>query len=166
MALILGIGVFFAWAMLVAAGDIRFRRVPNVLVAFGLGGAFISTLIHANPFGISPMQALIGMVVGLIGLFPFFAFRVMGAADVKVFAVLGAWCGWNALLWLWVVASLAAGVHALGLVLLSRTSLGALWQRGAPALVLGGRRATPYAACLTLPAAAWLAYLVISGGVR
>ncbi|RQS67064.1 prepilin peptidase [Burkholderia sp. Bp8963] len=166
MALLFCTGVFFAWAMLVALGDIRFRRVPNVLVVFGLVGAFGATLVHANPFGMSVMQAWVGMLVGLIGLFPFFAFRVMGAADVKVFAVLGAWCGVHALLGLWIVASLAAGIHALALVLLSGTSFGALWQRGAPALVLGGRRATPYAACLTLPAAAWLGYLVVSGGVR
>ncbi|MGS0894089.1 A24 family peptidase, partial [Burkholderia stagnalis] len=138
MALILCTGVFFAWAMLVAAGDIRMRRVPNVLVMFGLGGALASALVHANPFGISIQQSLIGMLVGLLGLFPFFAFRVMGAADVKVFAVIGAWCGTHALLWIWIVASVAAGVHALALVVLSGASFGALWQRGAPVMALGG----------------------------
>jgi prepilin peptidase CpaA len=166
MAHLFSIGIFFAWATLVAVGDIRFRRVPNALVATGLIAAFASALVNANPFGVFPDQALIGMLAGLIGLFPFFAFRVMGAADVKVFAVLGAWCGVHALLWLWVVASVAAGVHAIALMMLSRTSFGALWQRGAPAMALGGRRATPYAACLVVPAAVWLAHLVVTGGVR
>jgi prepilin peptidase CpaA len=159
-------GVFLVWAALVAVKDIRFRRVPNTLVAAGLIAAWIAAIFNFNPFGVFPKQALAGMLIGLVGLFPFFALRVMGAADVKVFAVLGAWCGVHALLWLWVVASLAAGAHALGLMLLSRTSFGALWKRGAPALTLGRRRATPYAACLTVPAAVWLVHLVSIGGVQ
>ncbi|MGU7769344.1 A24 family peptidase [Burkholderia sp. MR1-5-21] len=166
MAHLFSISIFFAWATLVAAGDIRFRRVQNPLVLAGLIAALASAFAGANPFGVSTDRALIGMLVGLVGLFPFFAFRVMGAADVKVFAVLGAWCGMHALLWLWVVASLAAGVHALALVMLSHTPLNALWQRGTPTMALGARRATPYAACLVAPAAIWLAYLVVTGGAR
>lgn len=166
MALLFSIGFFLAWATLVALGDIRFRRVPNTLVLAGLVAAWASTFAHANPFGIFPRQALIGMLVGMVSLFPFFAFRVMGAGDVKVFAVLGAWHGAQALFWLWAIASVAAAIHALALMLLSNTGFGALWRRGAPAMALGGRRATPYAACLVAPAAAWLLYLVVSGGVR
>lgn len=110
--------------------------------------------------------ALIGGVVGLVSLFPFFALRVMGAADVKVFAVLGAWCGLSVLPWLWIVASIAAGIHSLGLMLLSRTSFGTLGRHGAPVFALGARRSAPYAAFLAAPAAAWLAYLVHTGGTR
>ncbi|KGV89133.1 type IV leader peptidase family protein [Burkholderia pseudomallei ABCPW 30] len=114
--------------------------------------------------------ALIGGAVGLVSLFPFFALRVMGAADVKVFAVLGAWCGLSALPRLWVVASIAAGVHALALMLLTRTPPGSLGRGGAPApapaFALGARRAAPYAAFLVAPAAAWLAYLIHTGGTR
>lgn len=106
------------------------------------------------------------MLAGLIAFFPFFLLRVMGSADVKVFAVLGAWCGAQALPWLWVVASLAGGVHALVLMLLAHTSFGALWRRGEPSLMLGGRRATPYAACLVVPAAVWLLYVVAIRGVK
>ncbi|MBR8177342.1 MULTISPECIES: A24 family peptidase [Burkholderia] len=166
MAHLLSTSIFFAWAALVAAGDIRFRLVRNSLVICGGTAALVSSLIHANPFGISTGQALIGMLVGLVSFFPLFAMRVMGAADVKVFAVLGAWCGLPILLWLWVIASLAAGVHVLGLMLLTRTPLGALWVRGLPAMALGGRRSTPYAACLVVPAAIWLGYLVVTWSGR
>jgi prepilin peptidase CpaA len=159
-------GVFLAWMTFVAASDIRFRRISNALVMVGLTGALAGAFIGANPFGISAMQAALGMLAGLVGLFPFFLLRVMGAADVKIFAVLGAWCGAHALLWLWVAASVAAGIHALVVMLLSRTPIGALWRRGAPALTLGGYRATPYAACVAVPAAAWLVYLVATGSVR
>ncbi|MDN7933567.1 A24 family peptidase [Burkholderia metallica] len=159
-------GVFLAWAGFVAVSDIRFRRISNALVLAGLVGGLGSACVVANPFGISLHQAVAGMLVGLIGLMPFFLLRVMGAADVKIFAVLGVWCGAHALLWLWVAASVAAGGHALVLMLLSRTSLGGLWRRRQPALTLGRYRATPYAACLAVPAAAWLIFLAATGGVR
>ncbi|MBY4709669.1 A24 family peptidase [Burkholderia cepacia] len=166
MAHLLSTSIFFAWATLVAVGDIRFRLVRNPLVVVGLLAALGSALVNANPFRVSVEQALIGMLVGFVSFFPLFAFRVMGAADVKVFAVLGAWCGLSILPWLWVVASLAAGIHVLALMTLTHTSLGALWSRGSPTLALGARRATPYAACLVAPAAIWLAYLVVTGGLQ
>ncbi|MBU9359480.1 prepilin peptidase [Burkholderia multivorans] len=166
MAQLIFIGAFLAWAAFVAASDVRVRRVPNSLVLGGLALAFLSAFLNANPFGISPLSATIGMLIGLIALVPFFLLRVMGAADLKVFAVLGAWCGVHALLWLWIVASLAAGIHALVLMLVSRTPIRALWPQGQPVLMLGGHRATPYAACLVAPAAVWGVYLAVAGGGR
>ncbi|WP_107311275.1 A24 family peptidase [Burkholderia metallica] len=165
MARLFFIAVFLGWAAFVASGDIRFRRIRNSLVVAGLIGALMAAAIGRNPFGISLTQSLAGVAVGLVCFFPLFALRVMGAADVKVFAVLGAWCGAPALLWLWIVASLAAGVHALWVTLLSRTSVFALYKRATPTMTLGGRRATPYAAFLVMPAAAWLLHLVYVRGM-
>lgn len=159
-------GMFLVWAAFVATSDIRFRRVSNSLVLAGLACGVSGAYLNASPFGILPAQAMIGLLVGLVAFFPLFLLRVMGAADVKIFAVIGVWCGANALLWIWVAASLVAGLHALALMLLSRTSIGALWRRGKPAMALGGYRATPYAACLAAPAAAWVVFLVATGGAR
>jgi Flp pilus assembly protein protease CpaA len=50
-----------------------------------------------------------GAALGLLALLPFYALRWMGAGDVKFFAVLGLMLGWQALLPVWLVASLAAG---------------------------------------------------------
>ena len=166
MAHFFSIGTFLVWAVLVAGSDIRSRRIPNSLIAGGLVAAFASALCSVNPFGVVPVQALLGMLVGMVCLFPFFLLRMMGAADVKVFAVLGAWCGLHGLLWLWIAASLVAGIHALAVLLLSRTALRTLWQRDTPALMLGRYRATPYGACLAIPPAVWLICLVAGGGAR
>ncbi|KVZ20671.1 hypothetical protein WL15_03700 [Burkholderia multivorans] len=166
MARLLFAGVFLVWATLVGSGDIRFRRIGNRLVIVGLAAALLSVVANENPFGISLVQSLIGASLGFLCFFPFFALRLMGAADVKVFAVLGAWCGAQPLLGFWIVASLAAGIHALVLMLVSRTPIRALWPQGQPALALGGHRATPYAACLVAPAAVWLVYLAVAGGGR
>ena len=165
MARLIFIGAFLGWAVLVATSDIRFRRVRNSLVVVGSVSALVATAISQNPFGVSLTQALVGVAVGLVCFFPLFALRVMGAADVKVFAILGAWCGAPALLWLWIAASLAAAVHALWVMLLSRTSVIALYRRATPSTTLGGRRATPYAAFLVTPAAIWLLHLVYVRGM-
>ncbi len=166
MAYFISVGVFLAWAILVAASDIRYRRIPNSLVFGGVAAAFASALCGASPFGIAPLHALLGMLVGMACLLPFFVARVMGAADVKVFAALGAWCGVHGLLWLWIAASLVACLHALAVLLLTRTPLRALRGRSAPTLALGRYRATPYGACLAIPAALWLVCVATAGGVR
>lgn len=165
MARLIFIGAFLGWAAFVATSDIRFRCIRNWLVVAGLVCALSAAVIGGNPFGISMAHSLIGAAVGLVCFFPLFALRVMGAADVKVFAVLGAWCGAPMLLWFWIAASLAAGVHALWVMLLSRTSVAALYKRATPAMSLGGRRATPYAAFLVMPAAVWLLHLVYVRGI-
>nr|WKF59353.1 hypothetical protein HUO10_003862 [Paraburkholderia busanensis] len=97
-----------------------------------------------------------GALIGLFALLPFFALGAMGAADVKVFAVLGAWCGVHALLGLWMAATLMAGVHALWLMIVTRTRLAGLGRHGGATFELGGKASSPYAAFLTLAASAWL----------
>lgn len=111
-------------------------------------------------------RAAIGTVIGLVALLPFFALGVMGAADVKVFAVLGAWCGMHALLGLWMAASFAAGVHALWLLITTRTRLAGLVRHHGATFELAGKTSTPYAACLTVAASAWLALQGLPGGLR
>ncbi|QTO49867.1 A24 family peptidase [Burkholderia latens] len=165
MAHLLFTGIFLVWATLVGASDIRSRRIPNALVIAGLVGALTGAAISGNPFGVTMGQSMIGAFVGLVCFSLFFALRVMGAADVKVFAVLGAWCGVQALPWLWLIASIAAAFHALSVMVLSRTSISALCKRDTPAMTLGGRRATPYAALLVMPAVVWLLHLTHVRGV-
>jgi prepilin peptidase CpaA len=158
--------VFGAWAVAVAIGDCRSRRVPNALVVIGLCAALAASLLHAGPARIGLAQALGAAVVGLAAFMPFFLLGMMGAGDVKVFAVLGAWCGWQLLLALWIVASVAAGVHAVTtLIVLRRRSSAARYQ-GVQIFMVGGRRGTPYAAYLTVPAVAWLVWQLALGGVR
>ncbi|KFL50155.1 prepilin peptidase [Burkholderia pyrrocinia] len=164
MILLSGVGVFLAWAVLVALEDIRHRRIPNSLVIGGFASAFLFS--GHNPFGIGVSQAFIGALIGCVCLFPFFVLRVMGAADVKVFATLGAWCGAHGLLWLWIVASLLAFAHACALIVATRTPVSALWQSRSPTMTIAGFRSSPYAAFLVIPAALWLLYRIATGGIQ
>lgn len=150
--MLLGSALFIAWAAAVVWCDCRDRRIANGLVIAGAMLAFACALMRASPFGVAPAQAGLGAVVGFAALLPFFLLGVMGAADVKVFAALGAWCGAAALVDLWIVASIAAAVHAIALVVTARVRSGAgawvLWRNAQPTFAIGARRATPYAALL------------------
>ncbi|GLU34853.1 hypothetical protein Busp01_46950 [Trinickia caryophylli] len=95
---------------------------------------------------------MFGAAAGLVALMPFFAIRVMGAGDVKVFAVLGGWCGASALVGLWLAASIAAAVHALVVLVIARRSGHVLRRAGEPTFALGRHRAAPYAALLVAAA--------------
>ncbi|NPT59496.1 A24 family peptidase [Paraburkholderia elongata] len=161
-----GILLFIAWAAVVAISDCRSRRISNSVIVAGLVAAFGCAFLQCGPFGVSWTQAGIGTLVGLAALLPFFALGVMGAADVKVFAVLGAWCGMQALLGLWMAASLAAGVHALWLLIATRTRLAGLVRHHGATFELAGKTSTPYAACLTVAASAWLVLQGLAGGLR
>lgn len=158
--------LFVVWAAVVAICDCRSRRVSNALVVAGLAAALACAVLNHGPFNISLTQAALGAFVGLCALMPFFALGVMGAADVKVFAVLGAWCGMHALLGLWIAASLIAGCHAVWLLIATRTRLAAIGRPGEPTFEMGGKRATPYAACLTVPAIAWMGLQALATGVK
>jgi prepilin peptidase CpaA len=161
-----GTSLFIAWAAVVAICDCRWRRISNSIAVAGLAAAFGCALLQCGPFGISLTQAGIGALVGLAALLPFFALGAMGAADVKVFAVLGAWCGVRALPGLWMAASLAAGVHALWLLITTRTRLVGLFRQSGATFEVAGKASTPYAACLTVAATVWLVLQGTAGGWR
>ena len=94
----------------------EWRRIPNWLILFGLSVALgLNGLRGMNEF----YQSLLGMGVGIGVLFIPFAFRWIGAGDVKFLGVMGAFVGPYLLprvLW---YAAMATGLMAL-LSLVSR----------------------------------------------
>jgi prepilin peptidase CpaA len=78
---VIGLAAFF---------DMEWRRIPNWLILFGLSVALgLSGLRGMNEF----YQSLLGIGVGIGVLFIPFAFRWMGAGDVKFLGVMGAFVG-------------------------------------------------------------------------
>lgn len=171
--------LFVGWAIAVVLFDCRLRRIPNWLVIAGLAVACVLAANGHSPFHIELSDAALGFLAGLLALLPFYLIGLMGAADVKVFATLGTWCGFHALPALWIMASIAAGIHALYLLasaaIEGRRKIGASsleslastsgYVNGPHALtetnaerphgytfIVGGRRATPYAALLAVSA--------------
>lgn len=139
--------------------DFSARRVPNTLLIVGLILQIIWLLwVDFYPVdtgfisaSMSWAESLAGLLAGLVIFYPLWRFRAMGAGDVKFIALLGFFLGLpgqiNALL----LASILAGIHALGLVLHPR------W----PASLI--RSAAPVSAKRSIPYAAYLALAVLGG---
>ena len=78
------------WAATAAGVDLRFRRLPNLLLLALLLPAVIA-LAWTGPglLGASPAQSLLGLMVATLPLLPGYAAAQLGAGDVKAAAVLG-----------------------------------------------------------------------------
>jgi len=94
--------------------DVRRRRIPNVLAG---GGALAALLLHAvlTPAGggLGMPAALGGMALGLALLLPMYVLRALGAGDVKLMAMVGAFVGPQQVLAATLLTLLAGGLLAL-----------------------------------------------------
>lgn len=101
--------------------DVRTRRIPNALV---FGGALLglalnslypagASLFTADFGGIGLLWSLAGLGAGLALLLPMYVLRTLGAGDVKMMAMVGAFVGPQAVVVCTVLTLLAGGVLAL-----------------------------------------------------
>ena len=91
--------------------DLRDGRIPNALTFSSLAVAFV---VHGFlPQGEGFIHAALGLVAGGAIFFPFFALGGMGAGDVKLMAALGAWLGWQPVLFTAMYGAAAGGVLAI-----------------------------------------------------
>lgn len=89
-ALVIGMSVFL---VLCVGFDQHARRIPNVVVAAGIVCAllFNSGLLIAEGRGLG--VSLLGMLGGLALFLPLYLLKVVGAGDVKLVAMVGAFVG-------------------------------------------------------------------------
>ncbi|WUR13300.1 prepilin peptidase [[Empedobacter] haloabium] len=101
--------------------DLRARRIPNAIV---FPGAVLALALHAllpageglfgTPMGsLGLLSSLGGWALGLAFLMPMYALRLMGAGDVKLLAMVGAFVGAGQILTVGIATLLAGGVLAL-----------------------------------------------------
>jgi prepilin peptidase CpaA len=95
--------------------DLRARIIPNALVLTGaLTGALLAAL---HPQGIGLLPAMGGLALGLAIFLPLYLLRAMGAGDVKLMAMTGAFLGASAVaeaaLWVLLTGGALALVFAL-----------------------------------------------------
>lgn len=109
-------GVLIGLLLAAAWTDWRTGRIPNQLV---LGGAVLgmayNMLAPPNMDGIlaAGLWALSGAACGLALMLPFYLLRVMGAGDVKLMAMIGAFLGMPGTLWAVLSTFLAGGALSL-----------------------------------------------------
>ncbi|KIF80219.1 A24 family peptidase [Noviherbaspirillum autotrophicum] len=90
--------------------DIRAKRIPNRVIIFGALAGLASSVL---PGSIGLAQSLGGLGMGLAMLMPLYALRAMGAGDVKLMAVAGAFLGIETTFFSALFAFAAGGLLAL-----------------------------------------------------
>ena len=112
------------WFIAAAVMDLQSRKVKNWMVLVGLAIGSLALFSSAQPFGVRPLDGLIGMLIAFAVLLPFYLIRWMGAGDVKFAAVMGLWFGLSPyLLVIWLGGSLLAGMHGIAVLAWRRLQL-------------------------------------------
>ena len=85
-------GAVFAMLLLwICVTDVRRRRIPNLAVlVLALCGFAFSSIVVGPPLG-GLARAMASLGVGFALWIPFYALRMLGAGDVKLFAAAATW---------------------------------------------------------------------------
>ena len=117
------IGCLFVLLLTAAVSDWRSYRIPNWLTFGGMVFAVIYGTFAARTPLVGATQALGGLGTGLLIMLPFYALGIMGAGDVKLMAMVGAFVGPSQTLWTILFTCVAGGAAAL-IVAMHRRRLG------------------------------------------
>jgi prepilin peptidase CpaA len=115
------LGLLCAMLLVAMWFDAKSHRIPNELVFAGaLTGLSLNGLLPEGfgftsqlPGALGFLDALIGLALGLGILLPFYMLRVLGAGDVKLMAMVGAFIGPNAIVNTVIITFIAGGLLAL-----------------------------------------------------
>ena len=121
----LGLAVLLFVIATAATSDLWSRRIPNILV---IPSCIFAIFFHSfSPEGygildstggsIGLLSAVTGLIVGLAALFPLYLLRAMGAGDVKLMMMVGAFLGPLQTLGVVVLTFAAGGVLAIAMAL-------------------------------------------------
>lgn len=146
-----GISVVLLIGLLLAAAwsDIRRLQIPNTIVFSGILSALALALYAGGVLALG--RSLAGALLGMSCLLPFFALRMMGAGDVKLMAMVGAFLGPVAAVGATLATMLAGGVVSVFCWLRAR-------QRAATAEEVVDLKAmrVPYGVAILLGTLGWL----------
>lgn len=118
-------GVLTALLALAAVLDVQTGRIPNWLVFGGIVYALAyNAFFPLYPRDIGILFGLAGLAVGLLAFLPLYLLGAMGAGDVKLMALVGAFIGSTAAIASVLATLVAGGVLAAVLALRSRRLTG------------------------------------------
>ena len=113
-------GVLFVLLFIASISDYRTYKIPNWLTAGGIVFALIYNT--AVPFYRDHgfLWALGGLVIGFLVMLPCYAIRVLGAGDVKLMAMVGAFLGVSDVISAILYSLIVGGVAAIGFALFNK----------------------------------------------
>jgi len=125
---LLALMILMVLLLLVTREDIRSHRIPNKLVLVGVVlGLGLNGLLPGGlgfnsevPGGIGWLVAFKGLLLGIVVLLPMYLLRAMGAGDVKLMGMVGAFLGTGDLVGVVIATLIAGGLMALAVALWSR----------------------------------------------
>jgi prepilin peptidase CpaA len=112
--------VLFLILIIASVIDSRTHKIPNWLTASGA----VFGLAYNTMYPIFPqagfMWAFEGLLLGFLIMLPFYALRVMGAGDVKLMAMTGAFLGFPDIFYGVICTFIVGGIAAIGFALFNR----------------------------------------------
>lgn len=116
----LRVGVLLILLVIASVSDYRTFKIPNWLTAGGIVFALIYNT--AVPFYRNHgfLWALGGLVIGFLAMLPCYALRVMGAGDVKLMAMVGAFLGVSDVISAILYSLIVGGIAAISFALLNK----------------------------------------------
>lgn len=113
-------GVLIALLIVAAASDWRVYRIPNWLTASGTAFGLIYNTAVPMSTHTGFLWAFDGLLLGLLMMLPLYALKAMGAGDVKLIAMVGAFLGVPGIFFAVIFTFIVGGVAALGFALFNR----------------------------------------------
>jgi len=103
-------GVLTVFLLAAVYTDLASRKIPNRLVYSGLGVAIVCQTMLSSGMGL--WVSLQGMGLGLAIFLPMYFLRAMGAGDVKLMAMVGAFVGPQLIIGATLATLIAGGIMA------------------------------------------------------
>ena len=113
-------GVLLALLLAAAVSDYRSFRIPNWITGGGLLFALVYNTIVPPQWHAEWTWAPAGMLLGLVAMLPMYAIGAMGAGDVKLMAMTGAFLGLSGTAYALLFSVVTGGVAALAYALRKR----------------------------------------------
>ena len=105
----------YGFALVAAFMDLRFRKVSNRLILMGLGVGLIRRLLLEGGTGL--LVGVIQIIIPVVFLYLFFLIGALGAADIKLFSLIGGFVNFKELATCVVVAFMIGAIWSIGLLL-------------------------------------------------
>lgn len=118
------LSITFLLAGTAAVYDYKTRRIPNFITLPALAVGLVLNTYQSGFGGLE--ESLLGLLLGVLLLLMPFAFRGMGAGDVKLLAAIGALNGPHFVLYTFIYGAMTGGIMAVMILLLKRRAMAVL----------------------------------------